>query len=608
MRVKKIKEKNKISGKRKITLITGILLTGLFLSFVISGFGFCEVRMNTGIIRKSSFGQPQLSGFKFRKRLYISNSSKENLFNYQIVISAGQSTNTFAPGTQVSCENNIKADFADIRFTCADGETILPYYLEGITGESPDKIALFWVKVPQIPFTGLPIYMYYGNPQAQSKSCGKDVFDFFEDFARDELDPEIWEVHPELGGSYKLSDSRLKLKGVGITSRTYQFKDGIIEYRANAEALLDSESLTRQAGFENRLIIRADKSGLKQVAYSSAYEGAEHCLAIGDIVMKNQSKPILSGASYRYEVKAQGNNLTFKRYSILDTQYSIPDAEVNYIDKGGLKQGRIGLSVGQGDTTYYDWLRVRKFTEPEPKIVSSEKAELTNLPYFLGSTLSENGDLILTKENTNGIYISETIPIPFEARIIVPTWTITDYRLWTTDYGLSIDLSANAGANYKTDCKSGSYYYASRGDFTPGSSLRYRLMCRPKPVNAYPPASPGADNARYNAKIGIQELSVNYYPGNILLVSPNGGETWKAGTRQKILWLASGYESAYPMRIEYSPDGGKTYNTIKTRRKNTGVYFWNIPRGLSGKKLIIKVSDALDRNIYDVSDGMVEIR
>jgi len=167
----------------------------------------------------------------------------------------------------------------------------------------------------------------------------------------------------------------------------------------------------------------------------------------------------------------------------------------------------------------------------------------------------------------------------------------------------SLDISADNGRTYKTNCANGTFYYASKGDFTAGSSLRFRLT-----LAEISSEIRNTHDAIRNTKTGVQEVSLDYRPGNILLVSPNGGDIWQAGMRQKILWLASDYEPTYKMRIEYSLDKGKTYHMIKKRLKNTGVYFWNIPRNLSGKKVLIKVSDALDEKIYDTSSGMVEIK
>ncbi|MCK5393697.1 MAG: DUF2341 domain-containing protein, partial [Candidatus Omnitrophica bacterium] len=256
-----------------------------------------------------TFGSPELSGFKFRKSIVIARNDREaaipegDLFNYQIKtrITANGETRTTANGEVVmGCEGNVKADFSDIRFTAADGETTLPYYLESITGESSDKIAVFWVKIPQISSEDLPIYIYYGNSEAESLSDGESVFDFFEDFSEADLDLEKWEI---IRGAAAISDGQLELDGSKILSKTYRIKGGIIEYRA-------------KAGIDNeiRFILKTTKEksfheAVSQIAYSSAYEGAEHCLVIGDIVKINQTKAIIPRVFYNYRIIAKGEDL-----------------------------------------------------------------------------------------------------------------------------------------------------------------------------------------------------------------------------------------------------------------------------------------------------------
>ena len=588
-------DRSQISGNRikwRVTLGEDSELTGIKIVYTdISGAG-------------GSFGEPELSGFKFRKSIYINRGQSlqetaPDLFNYQILVLVSQSTDTSVPGTEVGCGGKVRADFGDIRFTAADGETLLGHYLESITGDEPNRIAAYYVKLPQIPEQGLPIYMYYGNSQAEDLSSGEDVFDFFDDFKGEKLDAEKWEIYPELG-SCGLLDSQLKLDAAKVISKAYRIKDGIIEYRATT-------------GDEARAIIR-DKKGapeLTQLAYSSAYKEVEHSIVVGDFVKVNTPQPILPGTSYDYRIIAKGENITFERYGTEDRGQrpkGVPsevegrtegrkEVSVSYNDVGGLKRGSIGLKTGSNSVSYYDWLRVRKFAEPEPEITFSGKEELTNLARFSGTTLAKKGNLIKVSGDAKGSYISKVISTPFQTRIMIPTWSIEDYGLSTIDYGLKIDISADGGITYKTNCESGSYYYASRGDFTAGSNLRYRVRL-------------SRSNGRSDTQdlgLEVEEVGADYRPGNILLVSPNGGESWQAGMRQKILWIASDYEPAYKMRIEYSFDGGKTYKMIKKRLKNTGVYFWSVPPKLSGKKIIIKVSNALDEKIYDISDGMLEI-
>ncbi len=310
-----------------------------------------------------TFGEPALSGFNFRTPLFITNtnSGDEDLFNYQMRIRVGEA----AQGSEeadVYCQGNIEADFKDVRLTCADGETLLPHYLEGIEGASPNRVATFWVKVPQIPKRGLALFIYYGNSLAEDISSGDAVFDFFDDFSG-ELDSTKWQSQTNFGGDCGVSDGFLKLDAAEIISQDYQIKDGIIEYRARPEA-----------GYEIRAIIRQkeEKPDLTQLAYSSSYAGAEHCIAVGNIVKTNALEPILPQVLYDFRIIARGANLTFERYSMLDAGYSMLDASVTYEDTGGLPRGQIGLKTGGGgngdSVAYYDWLRVRKYAEIEPRV------------------------------------------------------------------------------------------------------------------------------------------------------------------------------------------------------------------------------------------------
>ncbi|PIQ90701.1 MAG: hypothetical protein COV71_02815, partial [Candidatus Omnitrophica bacterium CG11_big_fil_rev_8_21_14_0_20_41_12] len=56
----------------------------------------------------SSFGNPQLSGFNFRKEILIKNPSAEDLFNYQINLKVG--INKDVKGVDVNCDGNVRQD------------------------------------------------------------------------------------------------------------------------------------------------------------------------------------------------------------------------------------------------------------------------------------------------------------------------------------------------------------------------------------------------------------------------------------------------------------------------------------------------------------------
>jgi len=122
-----------------------------------------------------------LSGWNFRKEFTVSHSSGI-LTDYQMKLYVGQSTST--SGRQISCNSACKSDFSDLRFTTSDGETLLPYWIELISGTNPNQRADVWIKLDSIATTSTTFYMYFGNDSAVSASSGADTFIVFDDFER----------------------------------------------------------------------------------------------------------------------------------------------------------------------------------------------------------------------------------------------------------------------------------------------------------------------------------------------------------------------------------------------------------------------------------------
>ncbi len=71
------------------------------------------------------------------------------------------------------------------------------------------------------------------------------------------------------------------------------------------------------------------------------------------------------------------------------------------------------------------------------------------------------------------------------------------------------------------------------------------------------------------------------YPHAFTVVSPNGGESWMAGTVRTITWTSS-VESggdAGLVRVEWSLDAGATWRTIAEVERNDGSLAWTVPNG-----------------------------
>ncbi len=96
----------------------------------------------------------------YRKRIEIS----DPVDDYQMKLNV-----SYDGGGNVSCEGNVNEDFSDLRFTGADGVSTRPYWIEERVNGS---YAVTWIKTSGED----SMYMYYGNPEAVSKSNGTETF------------------------------------------------------------------------------------------------------------------------------------------------------------------------------------------------------------------------------------------------------------------------------------------------------------------------------------------------------------------------------------------------------------------------------------------------
>ena len=86
----------------------------------------------------------------------------------------------------------------------------------------------------------------------------------------------------------------------------------------------------------------------------------------------------------------------------------------------------------------------------------------------------------------------------------------------------------------------------------------------------------------------------------IVVVSPNGGESWQSGTSQKIQWTSSGITN---VKIELSINGGSIWTTIvASYSAATGEYSWTIPNTPS-TNCFIRISDATNSATVDQSNS-----
>ena len=101
-------------------------------------------------------GEKWLSGWKYRRKIYVENQGATAISNYPVKIVIDTYT--------LIGQGKLRLDAYDLRFTDADGETILPYWFNSSTVNTFNTECYVRLSIPAGSFTA--IYMYYGNPDA----------------------------------------------------------------------------------------------------------------------------------------------------------------------------------------------------------------------------------------------------------------------------------------------------------------------------------------------------------------------------------------------------------------------------------------------------------
>jgi len=124
--------------------------------------------------------------------------------------------------------------------------------------------------------------------------------------------------------------------------------------------------------------------------------------------------------------------------------------------------------------------------------------------------------------------------------------------------------------------------------------------------------SPGVDTNDCQADFILQDETGRIEqatPPSITLTVPNGGERWDVDTEHDITWSTqSGDGNITGVDLDYSVDGGISWNTIVTDSDDDGIFSWMIPDDPSTDCLVrATVHDDQPESGTDTSDGVFEI-
>jgi len=283
-----------------------------------------------------------LGSFLRYRPLWLNYTGGEKLTNFQVECIL---TNNDIPFEK------LRSDKQDLLFISYDGEPI-PYWIE----KASSAEIKVWLKFSEI-IPGKEIFwLYYGNGNFPGASNGSSVFEFFDDF--ETFNEDEWEKE---GGSITIvpdpansgRGNVLKFDGGGswkaFRKTTYTFTDGIIEfefYRPDSKAL--------------QFVFRVSALGSSRTFYEFEVE-TDGDLAFQKFVdgeettdMNVQAAEITGDEWHLGKIIAIGNYFEYW----VDGVHWITQTDT------GISSGNLG---GRGySPIYFNNLRVRKYTEPEP--------------------------------------------------------------------------------------------------------------------------------------------------------------------------------------------------------------------------------------------------
>jgi len=336
------------------------------------------------------------TSWQFRKPIIIYEQSGNSLIDYQVAIN-------------ITYNSHMQPDFDDLRFTwfneTSNEEQKIPYWIES---KSDGNWAYVWIKIPEIPANGQAmVYVYYGNTTAvTSESDGDAVFEFFDDFEGTSLNTSKWVAYAD---DYAVSNSILRINkgGIELTSALpFNIQDGyIVETKIKHEVSATNYGGVLPEVASSSYTASGNANADATILYMRGYsdDTVEYWIGDGSTNSYNVAEAINSGWTpengvwYITGISVEGGTVKLWRDGVAgNTTTGINWAKnLRYIKLGSYDRND---SRDIQDTSY-DWIRIRKYTDPEPYVlIGNEQIHgEQKLPYWIESKSDGNWAYIWVK-------------------------------------------------------------------------------------------------------------------------------------------------------------------------------------------------------------------
>jgi hypothetical protein len=345
-------------------------LVALLIVVIISSVAVYEVfSIQTPPPPANTVGQGWLTDWSYRKGHEIQGSQGAGT-DYQLKITVHYPSGADS-ASDVYLARNCQRNFGDVRFTNADGVTLLNYWVENQTDNST---AVFWVKVNDNLDSNQVIYLYYGNSAVSSASDIKSTFPFADDFSTNSLDTAKWQSYGS--GRVKMDKGMCTLETVSSTGNSMYIL-GKTPFPANY-AIRFSSSVIEQGDYRwshhgFATIYNSSSSGARIDEYPNyitmsqeemSYAWSLRARAYGSTTRVDVSKLAPApNVFYTYEIQRNAStNVIFLSNGAVQGTIStnVPKESMGAmfgVDNGGTKLYSV---------TVIDWVVMHKFVYPEP--------------------------------------------------------------------------------------------------------------------------------------------------------------------------------------------------------------------------------------------------
>ena len=230
----------------------------------------------------------------------------------------------------------------------------------------------------------------------------------------------------------------------------------------------------------------------------------------------------------------------------------------------------------------------------------------SRINYYFNSGQGYTGYLLKFEEATSGnsqtVYLDDftILPVPGQATVLVTApnggedWNVNSQQniTWTSSNvtNVKIDYSTNNGGLWfnvvsSVPAASGSYSWTIPN--APSTECLVRVS-----------------NASLASIFDVSDNVFTIVP-LVTVTTPNGGENWLSNSQQNITWTSQNITN---VSIEYSTNNGSSWmSVISSIPATAGSYNWTLPSNTPSTQCLVRISDASNASINDVSDSVFTI-